>query len=71
MVLDEKAAEKLYNQLCLIESDEGTYMIAFENESGTLILFWMGSGRTLYWTGSGRTLYWTGGKKAPWVNSAI
>ena len=36
MVLDEKAAEKLYNRLRLIESDEGTYRIAFENESGTL-----------------------------------
>ena len=32
MVLDKKAAEKLYNQLRLIESDEGTYKIAFENE---------------------------------------
>ena len=36
MVLDEKAAEKLYNQLRLIESDEGTYKIAFENERGIL-----------------------------------
>ena len=36
MVLDEKAAEKLYNQLRLIESDKGTYKIAFENENGTL-----------------------------------
>ena len=36
MVLDEKAAEKLYNRLCLIESDEGTYKIAFEDENGTL-----------------------------------
>ena len=35
MVLDEKSAEKLYNQLRLIKSDEGTYKIAFENESGT------------------------------------
>ena len=34
-VLDEKAAEKLYNRLRLIES-EGTYKIAFENERGTL-----------------------------------
>ena len=24
MVLDEKSAEKLYNRLCLVESDEGT-----------------------------------------------
>ena len=36
MVLDEKLAEKLYNRLRLVESDEGTYNIAFENESGTL-----------------------------------
>ena len=36
MVLDERSAEKLYKQLRLIESDEGTYKIAFENESGTL-----------------------------------
>ena len=36
MVLDEKAAEKLYNRLRLIESDEGTYQIAFDNERGTL-----------------------------------
>ena len=35
MVKDEKSAEKLHNRLCLIESDEGTYKIAFENESGT------------------------------------
>ena len=33
MVLDEKAAEKLYNPLHLIQSDVGTYKIAFENES--------------------------------------
>ena len=33
MVLDEKSAEKLYKQLNLVESDEGTYKIAFENES--------------------------------------
>ena len=36
IVLDEKAAKKLYNRLRLIESDEGTYKIAFENERGTL-----------------------------------
>ena len=36
MVLDEKSAEKLYNRLRLEKSDEGTYKIAFENESGTL-----------------------------------
>ena len=35
MVLDEKSAEKLYKRLYLIESDEHTYKIAFENESGT------------------------------------
>ena len=36
MVLDEKSAERLYNQLHLERSDEGTYKIAFGNESGTL-----------------------------------
>ena len=35
MVLDEKSAVKLYSRLRLVESDEGTYKIAFENESGT------------------------------------
>ena len=35
MVLDEKSAEKLYNQLYLVES-EGTYKVAFENDSKTL-----------------------------------
>ena len=35
MVLDGKSAEKLYSHLHLVESDEGTYKIAFENESGT------------------------------------
>ena len=35
MVLDGKSAEKLYSCLHLVESDEGTYKIAFENESGT------------------------------------
>ena len=35
MVLDEKSAERLHNRLRLIECDEGTYKIAFENESGT------------------------------------
>ena len=34
MVLDEKSAEKLYNQLYLVES-EATYKVAFKNESGT------------------------------------
>ena len=36
IVLDEKSAEKLYNRLRLVESNEGTYKIAFENENGTL-----------------------------------
>ena len=35
MMLDQQSAEILYNQLRLVESDEGTYKIAFENESGT------------------------------------
>ena len=35
MVLDGKSAEKLYSRLHLVESDKGTYKIAFENESGT------------------------------------
>ena len=35
MVLDGKSAEKLCSRLHLAESDEGTYKIAFENESGT------------------------------------
>ena len=35
MVIDEKSAEKLYNKLRLVESGEGTYKVAFENESGT------------------------------------
>ena len=34
MVLDETSAEKLYNRLYLVES-EGTYKVAFKNESGT------------------------------------
>ena len=34
MVLDEKSTEKLYNRLYLVES-EGTYKVAFKNESGT------------------------------------
>ena len=36
MVLDEKADEKLYNRLRLIEFDKGTYKIAFENDKGVL-----------------------------------
>ena len=35
MVLDQQSAEKLYNRLRLVETDEGTYKIAFENESST------------------------------------
>ena len=35
MVIDEKSAEKLFNRLRLVETDEGTYMVAFENDSGT------------------------------------
>ena len=35
MVVDGKSAEKLYNRLHLVESDEGTYKVAFENDSGT------------------------------------
>ena len=33
MVMDEKSAEKLYSRLHLVESDEGTYKVAFENDS--------------------------------------
>ena len=35
MFIDEKSAERLYSRLHLVESDEHTYKIAFENESGT------------------------------------
>ena len=35
MVLDQQSAEKLFNQLRLVETDEGTYKVAFENERGT------------------------------------
>ena len=35
MMLDEKSAEILYNKLRLAVTDEGTYKIVFENESGT------------------------------------
>ena len=34
MVLDQQSAEKLFNRLRLVETDEGTYKIAFENERG-------------------------------------
>ena len=33
--IEEKSAEKLYSRLHLVESDERTYKIAFENESST------------------------------------
>ena len=35
MVINKKSAEKLYSRLHLDDADEGTYEIAFENESGT------------------------------------
>ena len=35
MVSDGKSAEKLYDQLRLVESDEGTYKITFRSERGT------------------------------------
>ena len=35
MMLDQQSAEILYNKLRLAVTDEGTYKIAFENESGT------------------------------------
>ena len=35
MMLDQQSAEILYNRLRLVVTDEGTYKIAFENESGT------------------------------------
>ena len=34
-VIDEKSAAKLYNRLHLVKSDERTYKISFENDSGT------------------------------------
>ena len=36
MVFNGKSAEKLYSRLRLVESDEGTYKVAFENESSAL-----------------------------------
>ena len=36
MLLDQQSAKKLYNRLRLIESNEGTYKVTFENESGAL-----------------------------------
>ena len=35
MVLDQQSAEKLFNRLRLVETDEGTYKVAFDNERGT------------------------------------
>ena len=35
MVLDQQSAEKLFNRLRLVETDEGTYKVAFENERDT------------------------------------
>ena len=35
MVLGQQSAEKLYDRLHLVESDEGTYKITFESERGT------------------------------------
>ena len=35
MVLDQQSADRLYDRLNLVESDKGTYKIAFKNESGT------------------------------------
>ena len=32
MLIDEKSAEKLYNRLHLVKSDERTYKISFEKE---------------------------------------
>ena len=35
MVLDQQSAEKLFYRLRLVETDEGTYEVAFANERGT------------------------------------
>ena len=35
MVLDQQSVEKLFNRLRLVETDEGTYKVAFENEGNT------------------------------------
>ena len=37
MVLDQQSAEKLFDRLRLVETDEGTYKFAFANERGTNI----------------------------------
>ena len=34
MVLDQQSAEKLFNRSRLVETEEGTYKVAFENERG-------------------------------------
>ena len=34
MVLDQQSAEKLFNRLRLVETEEATYKVAFENERG-------------------------------------
>ena len=33
MVIDEKLSKKLYDRLRLVETDEGTYKVAFENDN--------------------------------------
>ena len=35
MVLDQQSAEKLFDRLRLVETNEGTYKVAFANERGT------------------------------------
>ena len=35
VVLDQQSAEKLFNRLRLVETDEGTYKVTFANERGT------------------------------------
>ena len=35
MVLDQQSAEKLFDRLSLVETDEGIYKVAFANERGT------------------------------------
>ena len=35
MVSDQQSTEKLFNRLRLVETDEGTYKVAFDNERGT------------------------------------
>ena len=33
MVLDQQSADKLYNRLRLVETDEGTYKVSFERKT--------------------------------------